>query len=188
MCIRDRINGFHAILNGHLTMVSQLSGDQWNEGDVSCSVVRRIALPDAFFALDGLLDTFLTVLRQMEVFPAVIKSERERYLPFLLTTTIMMEAVKGGAGREDAHEAIKQHAVAAVKDLRKGKSKENDLIARLAKDKRIGMKIRSLQALVKEGEARLGASSEQVDHFVKRSHSWGERHPDAKSYSPPQIL
>ena len=99
-----------------------------------------------------------------------------------------MEAVKGGAGREDAHEAIKQHAVAAVKDLRKGKSKENDLIARLAKDKRIGMKIRSLQALVKEGEARLGASSEQVDHFVKRAHSWGERHPDAKSYSPPQIL
>ena len=184
----ERINGFHAILNGHLTMVSQLSGDQWNEGDVSCSVVRRIALPDAFFALDGLLDTFLTVLRQMEVFPAVIKSERERYLPFLLTTTIMMEAVKGGAGREDAHEAIKQHAVAAVKDLRKGKSKENDLIARLAKDKRIGMKIRSLQALVKEGEARLGASSEQVDHFVKRAHSWGERHPDAKSYSPPQIL
>ena len=127
----ERINGFHAILNGHLTMVSQLSGDQWNEGDVSCSVVRRIALPDAFFALDGLLDTFLTVLRQMEVFPAVIKSERERYLPFLLTTTIMMEAVKGGAGREDAHEAIKQHAVAAVKDLRKGKSKENDLIAQI---------------------------------------------------------
>ena len=99
-------------------MVSQLSGDQWNEGDVSCSVVRRIALPDAFFALDGLLDTFLTVLNQMEVFPAVIKSERERYLPFLLTTTIMMEAVKESAGREDAHEAIKEHAVATVKDLR----------------------------------------------------------------------
>ena len=98
-----------------LTMVSNLSGDQWNEGDVSCSVVRRVALPDAFFALDGLLDTFFTVLKQMEVFPAVIQAERERYLPFLLTTTIMMEAVKGGAGREDAHEAIKEHAVGVVK-------------------------------------------------------------------------
>jgi adenylosuccinate lyase len=184
----ERINGFHAILNGHLTMVSQLSGDQWNEGDVSCSVVRRIALPDAFFALDGLLDTFLTVLNQMEVFPAVIKSERERYLPFLLTTTIMMEAVKEGAGREDAHEAIKEHAVATVKDLRRGKTKENDLITRLARDKRVGMKIRALQALVKQGETRLGASAEQVDYFVKRAHSWGERYPDAKTYAPPKIL
>ena len=184
----ERINGFHVILNGHLTMVSQLSGDQWNEGDVSCSVVRRIALPDAFFALDGLLDTFLTVLKQMEVFPAVIKSERERYLPFLLTTTIMMEAVKEGAGREDAHEAIKEHAVATVKDLRRGKTKENDLITRLAKDKRVGMKIRALQTLVKQGETRLGASAEQVDYFVKRAHSWGERYPEAKTYAPPKIL
>ena len=184
----ERINGFHVILNGHLTMVSQLSGDQWNEGDVSCSVVRRIALPDAFFALDGLLDTFLTVLKQMEVFPAVIKSERERYLPFLLTTTIMMEAVKEGAGREDAHEAIKEHAVATVKDLRRGKTKENDLITRLAKDKRVGMKIRALQTLVKQGETRLGASAEQVDYFVKRAYSWGERYPEAKTYAPPKIL
>ena len=92
----ERINGFQAILNGHLTMVSNLSGDQWNEGDVSCSVVRRVALPDAFFAIDGLLDTFLTVLSQMEVFPAMIESEVNHYLPFLLTTTIMMEAVKSG--------------------------------------------------------------------------------------------
>ena len=129
---------------------------------------RRIALPDAFFALDGLLDTFLTVLRQMEVFLRS-SSQRERYLPFLPATTIMMEAVKGGAGREDAHEAIKQHAVAAVKDLRKGKSKENDLIARLAKDKRIGMKIRSLQALVKE-ESKIGS-------FVGAGRSFCEKGP-----------
>ncbi|MEJ6622819.1 MAG: adenylosuccinate lyase, partial [Opitutae bacterium] len=135
----ERINGFHAILNGHLTMVSNLSGDQWNEGDVSCSVVRRVALPDAFFAIDGLLDTFLTVLDQMEVFPAMIKAEANHYLPFLLSTTFMMEAVKAGAGREDAHAAIKQHAVATVKDLRTAKIKENDLAKRLAKDKRVGL-------------------------------------------------
>ena len=107
----ERINGFHSILNGYLVMVSNLAGDQWNEGDVSCSVVRRVALPDAFFALDGLFDTFLTVLKQMEVFPAVIEAEKDCYLPFLLTTTIMMESVKAGAGREDAHSAIKEHAV-----------------------------------------------------------------------------
>ena len=147
----ERINGFHAILNGHLTMVSNLSGDQWNEGDVSCSVVRRVALPDAFFAIDGLLDTFLTVLDQMEVFPAMIKAEANHYLPFLLSTTFMMEAVKAGAGREDAHAAIKQHAVATVKDLRTAKIKENDLAKRLAKDKRVGLSASMINSLIKQG-------------------------------------
>ena len=184
----ERINGFHAILNGHLSMASSLSGDQWNEGDVSCSVVRRVALPDAFFAIDGLFDTLLTVLSQMEVFPNVIGSEAKRYLPFLLSTTFMMEAVKAGAGREDAHAAIKEHAVATVKDLRKGKIKENDLAGRLAKDKRVGLKARAIQNLIKEGEKKIGAAEAQVDQFVKRARSWGERYPDSKDYRPPVIL
>ena len=88
---------------------------------------------------------FLTVLKQMEVFPAVIEAEKDRYLPFLLTTTIMMESVKAGAGREDAHAAIKEHAVATVRDLRDGKTKENNLIDRLAKDSRVGMGKKELQ-------------------------------------------
>ena len=184
----ERINGFHAILNGHLSMASSLSGDQWNEGDVSCSVVRRVALPDAFFAIDGLFDTLLTVLSQMEVFPNVIGSEAKRYLPFLLSTTFMMEAVKAGAGREDAHAAIKEHAVATVKDLRKGKIRENDLAGRLAKDKRVGLKARAIQSLIKEGEKKSGAAEAQVDQFVKRARSWGERYPDSKDYRPPVIL
>ena len=184
----ERINGFHAILNGHLSMVSALSGDQWNEGDVSCSVVRRVALPDAFFAMDGLIDTLLTVLSQMEVFPNVIRAETKRYLPFLLSTTFMMEAVKAGAGREDAHAAIKEHAVATVKDLRTGKIKENDLPSRLAKDKRVGLKARAIQTLIKRGEKKGGAAEAQVDQFVERARSWGERYPDSKNYRPPVIL
>jgi adenylosuccinate lyase len=126
----ERICGFHAILGGYVTMTAALSGDQWNEGDVSCSVVRRVALPDAFFATDGLFETFLTVLKQMEVFPAAIAAENVRNLPFLATTTILMEAVKNGAGRETAHEAIKEHALAAAKALRSGG--DADLLGRLA--------------------------------------------------------
>ena len=121
----ERVNGFHAILKGHLTMASNLAGDQWNEGDVSCSVVRRVMLPDAFYAIDGLYETFLTILGQMDAYPAIIEKENTHYLPFLLTTTIMMEAVKAGVGRETAHEAIKEHAVATVHDLRNGKASEN---------------------------------------------------------------
>ena len=184
----ERINGFYAILTGHLAMLSHLSGDQWNEGDVSCSVVRRVALPDAFFAMDGLLDTFLTVLTQMEVFPAVIEAETEKYLPFLLSTTVMMEAVKAGAGREDAHAAIKEHAVATVKDLRTGKIKENDLADRLAKDSRIGLDAGQLNAFMEDGKKRVGAAHSQVDIFSKKVDSWVLKYPASKDYSPPSIL
>ena len=89
----ERVNGFKTILSGYLTMASGLAGDQWNEGDVSCSVVRLIMLPDAFFAADGLLETFITILDQMDANPAVIERENRHYLPFLLSTTIMMNRI-----------------------------------------------------------------------------------------------
>ena len=97
----ERINGFHVILRGFAEMAAGLAGDQWNEGDVSCSVVRRVMLPGMFFAIDGLLETFITVLNQMKVNSAVIAAECRKYMPFLLTTTVMMNAVKKGMGRED---------------------------------------------------------------------------------------
>ena len=127
-------------MGGYVTMTAALSGHQWNEGDVSCSVVRRVALPDAFFAIDGLLETFLTVLKQMEVFPSAIAVENERNLPFLASTTILMEAVKNGAGRETAHAAIQEHALAAARALRAGTTNgETDLLSRLAADRRVGL-------------------------------------------------
>ncbi len=116
----ERVNGFAVILRGYATMVGELAGDQWNEGDVSCSVVRRVALPDAFFAIDGLFETFLTVLDEFGAFPAVIEPELDRYLPFLATTKVLMAAVRDGVGRETAHEAIKEHAVAVALDMRDG--------------------------------------------------------------------
>ena len=134
----ERINGFHAILRGHVAMASSLAGDQWNEGDVSCSVVRRV-FTRRLFATDGLLETFLTVLNQMDVYPAVVEAENRRYFPFLSTTTILMEAVQAGVGREAAHQAIKEHAVATVKDLRSGTTSQNDLVDRLAADERLGL-------------------------------------------------
>lgn len=116
----ERVNGLAVILRGYATMTGELAGNQWNEGDVFCSVVRRVALPDAFFALDGLFETFLTVLDEFGVYPAVVARELERYLPFLTTTKVLMAAVKNGVGRETAHEVIKEHAVGTALDLRKG--------------------------------------------------------------------
>lgn len=184
----ERINGFHAILKGHLTMAAALTGDQWNEGDVSCSVVRRVMLPDAFLAIDGLLETFLTVLNQMEVFEAVVATELERYLPFLLTTTVLMQAVKAGAGREAAHEAIKEHAVATIGDLRRGNISANDLFERLAADPRLSLSRDQFDGIMQKGRANTGASAAQVDAFAARIQALADKNPAAASYQPGDIL
>ena len=185
----ERICGFHTILGGYVTMTAALSGDQWNEGDVSCSVVRRVALPDAFFAIDGLFETFLTVLKQMEVFPAAVAAENERNLPFLATTTILMEAVKQGAGREIAHAAIKEHALAAARALRSGATNgETDLLVRLAGDKRIGLGKRQLQAILAETNRYVGSAPHQVDAFLGEVQPIAKRERGAAEYLPGRLL
>lgn len=184
----ERLNGFAAILKGHLTMASELSGDQWNEGDVSCSVVRRVFLPDSFFAIDGLLDTFITILNQMEVYPAVIEQENQRYGPFLATTTVLMEAVKAGAGREEAHEAIKEHAVATVRDLRNGSILQNDLVERLAADARLGLTAEKIAAVVADAQALTGMAVSQVELFCESVREEAQSIPAASSYEPGAIL
>lgn len=184
----ERINGFHVILRGFMEMAASLSGDQWNEGDVSCSVVRRVALPDSFFAIDGLLETFITVLNQMVVNTAVIAAECRKYMPFLLTTTIMMNAVKKGLGREDAHEIIKEHAVATANDLRAGKIAENDLLKRLAEDPRMPLDAAELAEIERVGSAATGMAEVQTEDFCDRADSLADKYPEAKSYAPAPIL
>ena len=184
----ERVNGFHVILKGHLAMAAGLAGDQWNEGDVSCSVVRRVMLPDAFFAIDGMFETFLTILDQMDAYEAVIAAETAHYLPFLMTTTIMMEAVKAGVGRETAHKAIKEHAVATVNDLRSGKTDRNDLIDRLAADARLGLPRETLDAIIASGDRESGAARQQVAHFSAAVAKLEAAHPAAANYSPGAIL
>ncbi len=183
----ERICGFSTILGGYVAMTGALAGHQWNEGDVSCSVVRRVALPDAFFAIDGALETYLTVLRQMEVFPAAVAAENERNLPFLATTTILMEAVKRGAGRETAHEAIKERALAAAKALRSGDG-DADLLSRLAGDRRIGLGKKALQAILSENARFVGAAPHQVDAFVAEVKPLARKFRGAADYQPGRLL
>ena len=184
----ERINGFGVILKGYLTMAGELAGDQWNEGDVSCSVVRRVFLPDSFFAIDGLIDTFITILNQMEVYPAVIDQENQRYGPFLATTTVLMEAVKAGAGREEAHEAIKEHAVQTVRDLRAGKITSNDLVARLGADSRLGLSEAELAEMMGRAQAMTGLATTQVENFCATVREEAQNFPDAANYKPGAIL
>lgn len=184
----ERINGLTTILRGHLAMVAALAGDQWNEGDVSCSVVRRVALPDAFLALDGLFETFLTVLDDLGAYPAVIERELDRYLPFLATTKVLMAAVRAGVGREQAHEAIKEHAVAVALAMRESGAADNDLLDRLAADERIPLDRAELGALLSTPIEFTGAAREQVAAFVAAVGGVVTRHPDAAAYGPAPIL
>jgi adenylosuccinate lyase len=184
----ERVNGFHVILKGHLAMAAGLAGEQWNEGDVSCSVVRRVMLPDAFFAMDGLLETFLTILDQMDAYPAVIGAETAHYLPFLMTTTILMEAVKAGVGRETAHRAIKEHALATVNDLRQGAVIRNNLIERLAGDARLGLGRELLEDILGRGDREVGAARAQVAVFAAAVRRLEQASPEAAAYRPGEIL
>jgi adenylosuccinate lyase len=183
----ERVNGLAVILGGYLSLGGELAGDQWNEGDVSCSVVRRVALPDAFFAADGLFQTFLTVLDEFGAFPAVVQRELDRYLPFLATTKVLMAAVRNGVGRETAHEAIKEAAVGVALEMRKGKT-ENDVFDRLAADERLSLTKEQLDSLVAEPIAFTGAAVAQVEAVVRRVAAVTARYPDAAAYSPGSIL
>jgi adenylosuccinate lyase len=183
----ERVNGLAVILRGYASMAGELAGNQWNEGDVFCSVVRRVALPDAFFALDGLFETFLTVLDEFGVYPAVVARELERYLPFLTTTKVLIAAVKNGVGRETAHEVIKTHAVEVALDLRKGAT-ENDLFRRLGEDGRLGLTEQQIAQIVGEPLSFTGAAVAQVNELIRRIDQLAGRYPEAAAYAPGDIL
>lgn len=184
----ERIGGFTVILRGYLSMIAGLLGDQWNEGDVSCSVVRRVALPDAFLAIDGQTETLLTVLLDYGAYPAVIQRELDRYLPFLATTKILVAAVKQGVGRETAHEAIKEHAVAAALAMREQGRDDNDVIERLASDDRIPMDLQQLQQAIGAPLEFIGNSQGQISQILKRIETITQQHPEAAQYRPGSIL
>ena len=181
----ERVNGLSVVLRGYASMVSELAGDQWNEGDVSCSVVRRVAIPDAFYAIDGLLETMLTVINEFGAFPAVIDAEISRYLPFLATTKILMAAVKAGVGREVAHEVIKEHAVKAALFMREGKS--NTLLDALANDTRLPLDREALDALLSDPIEFTGDARQQVARVVSRIEAITSAHPAAVQYKPGSI-
>jgi adenylosuccinate lyase len=184
----ERVNGLMVVLRGYASMTGELAGDQWNEGDVSCSVVRRVALPDAFFAFDGLLETFLTVLDEFGAFPAVVARELDRYLPFLATTKVLMGAVRAGVGREVAHEAIKENAVAAALAMREQGTEGNDLLDRLAADERLPLDRAALRGLMGEPITFTGAASGQVAEVVRRIEDVVKERPQAAAYRPGAIL
>ena len=148
----ERINGMMVLLRGYNTMAADLAGDQWNEGDVSCSVVRRVVIPDSFYVLDGLLHTFMTVLNEFGLFEEKINSELSDQLPYLATTKILMECIKAGIGREVAHEIIKKHATSTT---------PGNFFAALVSEKNFPLTLEQLNQLIKNPADFAGSALDQ---------------------------
>jgi len=140
------------LLRGYNTMAADLAGDQWNEGDVSCSVVRRVVIPDSFYVLDGLLHTFMTILNEFGIFEENIYTELNEQLPFLSTTKILMECVKAGLGREKAHELIKKHATTTT---------PGSFFAALVSEKNFPLTLDQLSKLIQNPAEFAGLAIEQ---------------------------
>jgi len=148
----ERINGMMVLLRGYNNMAADLAGDQWNEGDVSCSVVRRVVIPDSFYVLDGLLHTFMTILQEFGAFEEKIEVELNAQLPLLATSKILMECVKAGMGREAAHQLIKKHSTLTTAS--------NFFIA-LAGEKDFPLSINQLNALIENPAVFAGLAADQ---------------------------
>jgi len=153
----ERINGMMVLLRGYNIMAADLAGDQWNEGDVSCSVVRRVVIPDSFYVLDGLLHTFMTILQEFVAFDERIEAEINEYLPLLVTTQILMECVKAGMGREEAHKLIKKHSTTS-----------SDFFEALAKEIEFPLSLDQLNGLVKDPADFSGMAVEQSKSVAKK--------------------
>ena len=181
----ERICGLAAVLRGHVTMAAELAGGQWNEGDVSCSVVRRVVLPDAFFAVDGLLETLLTVLAEMQPFPEAAADEMRRRAPSLASGALLGAAVAAGAERSAAHAVVQRHTLAAAEAGRAGRP--HDLVTALGVDVEFPLDAAAAAAVL-EGAVAPGRAEAQVAAFGRQAADLAARHPGAATITPEPIL
>ena len=181
----ERINGLAVILSGYLTMANGLAGRQWNEGDVSDSVVRRVMMPDSFFACDGLLESTLHVLDDFGAFSGRIEAELNTELPFLTTTRVLTAAVKAGMGREQAHRVIRAHTSRSAEARRSGG--EYDLWSALGSDAEFPLTTGGVRAAAESGVLS-GRAGAQVDAIAAEIAQVVEQHPEAATYQPEPLL
>lgn len=184
----ERVNSLYRTLSGYVMMAAEQSGGQWSEGDVSDSAARRVFIADAFYATDGIFQATLHIAKDMGVYPAVVQAELDRYMPFLVTTKALMAAVKSGAGREDAHHIIRDHAVSVALEMRETGLKENDLLDRLASDTELHISRDQLDDAIGNPIDLTGTSSRQVASFVRKVEELVSTRASGSLYTPEGLL
>ena len=138
---------------------------QWFERTLDDSANKRISVPESFLAVDAVLNIYLNIATKMVVYPKVIEQHILKELPFMATENIMMQAVKNGGDRQELHEKIRIHSMAAARVV-KEEGKENDLIERIANDKSFNLDIDDIKAVLKP-ENFIGRAKEQTEEFLR---------------------
>ncbi len=138
---------------------------QWFERTLDDSANRRISLPEAFLAVDAILEIAINITSSLVVYPKVIRKNLMRELPFMATENILMTAVKAGGDRQELHEAIRQHSMAASKVI-KEEGGDNDLLERIATDSRFNITLSELKETL-QPELYTGRASQQITNFVQ---------------------
>ena len=136
---------------------------QWFERTLDDSANKRISIPEGFLAVDGILDLYLNITDGLVVYPKVIQSHLMKELPFMATETILMDAVKAGGDRQELHERIRVHSMAAGKVV-KEEGKENDLLERIANDEMFGMNMEQLEAIMHPNKF-VGRAPQQTEEY-----------------------
>jgi len=187
----ERMWGFGELLKMYGNGASRLSGAQWEEGDVSDSVVRRVLIPNAPYAMDGLCETTLTVLNEMGAYPNVISKEVDKYFPFLATTKILTLALNKGVGREQAHEVIKKHAVSAAKRMREEGTDTNYFVKSLCVDPVFvdnNITSDNIETILSDKASFIGNANRQIGIVIANAEPLLSRYAAEASYEPRAIL
>lgn len=148
------------VLNGAFTTATQ-----WFERTLDDSANKRLSVPEAFLAIDGILNLYANVADGLVVYPKVIEQRLRKELPFMATENIMMDAVKRGGDRQELHERIRTHSMAASRVV-KEEGGENDLLERIANDPAFGVTLDELEAILDPAKY-VGRAPEQTTDFIK---------------------
>ena len=167
------------VLNGYFTTATQ-----WFERTLDDSANKRLSVPEAFLAVDGILSLYANVADGLVVYPKVIEQRLRKELPFMATENIMMDAVKKrGADRQQLHEKIREHSMAASRVV-KVEGGENDLLERIAADEAFGVTLEELEKILKP-ENYTGRAKEQTEDFLNECiKPVLERYADVESDKP----
>ena len=141
-----------------------VAATQWFERTLDDSANKRISVPEAFLAVDGILDLYLNITEGLVVYPKVIESHLMNELPFMATENIMMDAAKRGADRQELHEHVRVHSMAASKVI-KEEGGENDLLERIANDPIFGVTLDELKGIV-DPHKYVGRAPRQTEIFL----------------------
>ena len=160
----ERISSLARFVIADTMNPAMTAGTQWLERTLDDSANRRISIPEAFLATDGILSLYINVISGVTVYPKVIEKHLMEELPFMATENILMHCVKAGGDRQTLHEAIRRHSVDAGKRI-KAEGKDNDLLDRIAADPIFGLTRADIDAIIKTGRFTGMAEAQTEDYL-----------------------